>query len=70
MNDADLLGRAEVSVAEIMGARNWTVTKLLAAQNLNHDYGSITIKGHRVAVLSLSYFSWSFVFFICGHTNW
>jgi hypothetical protein len=52
MSEADLLGRAEVSVPEIMGARNWTVTKNLTAQVLNKNYGTITIKGLRVAVLS------------------
>lgn len=48
MNEGDLLGRAEVSVPEIMGARNWTVTKSLKAQIQNKDYGSITIMGLRV----------------------
>ncbi len=51
MPDADLLGRVEVSVAEIMGARNWTISKQLTAQKLNHNYGSIIIKGLRVSVL-------------------
>ena len=54
MKEGDLLGRVEVSVAEIMGARNWTITKKLVAQMLNHDYGSIIIKGHRVSVLTQS----------------
>jgi hypothetical protein len=57
MKEADLLGRAEISVAEIMGARNWTVTKQLTAQKSNHNYGSIIIRGFRVAVLMQSYFT-------------
>ena len=52
MSEADLLGRAEVSVPEIMGARNWTVTKQLSAQVLNKNYGSVTIMGLRVMVCS------------------
>lgn len=56
MKEADLLGTAEVSVSEVMGARSWTVTKKLSAQKLNKNYGSITIKGHRVAVMAQSQF--------------
>jgi hypothetical protein len=48
MKEADLLGRAEVSIPEIMGARNWTITKPLTAQKLNKNYGTITVKGHRI----------------------
>jgi hypothetical protein len=48
MKEGDLLGRAEVSVSEIMGARSWTVTKQLAAQIKNDNYGMVTIKGSRL----------------------
>jgi hypothetical protein len=51
MKEADLLGQAEVSISEIMGARSWTVTKKLAAQKRNFNYGSVTIKGSRLQVI-------------------
>ena len=50
MREGDLLGRAEVTVPEIMGARNWTVTKPLSAQIKNKNYGTVTIMGLRVVV--------------------
>ena len=48
MKEGDLLGRAEVSVPEIMGARNWTVTKPLTAQKQHKNYGTITVQGFRI----------------------
>ena len=51
MKEADLLGQAEVSVSEIMGARNWTVTKKLSAQRTHFNYGTVTIKGSRLQVI-------------------
>jgi hypothetical protein len=44
MRKADMLGRAEVSISEIMSARSWTVTKNLEGHTL---HGSVTIKGSR-----------------------
>ena len=56
MSEADLLGRAEVTLVEIMGARNWTVEKPLTGQVLNKNYGTITIMGLRVVVYAASSF--------------
>ena len=50
MAEGDLLGRTELTVAEIMGARSWTVTKKLTAQVLNKEYGSVTIMGLKLEV--------------------
>ncbi len=52
MAEGDLLGRAELTVAEIMGGRNWTVTKKLSAQVLNKEYGNVTIMGLKLQVLN------------------
>uniref|UniRef100_A0A7S0QQF9 C2 domain-containing protein n=1 Tax=Cryptomonas curvata TaxID=233186 RepID=A0A7S0QQF9_9CRYP len=45
MAEGDLLGRMELTVAEIMGGKDWTVTRKLTAQVLNKDYGTVTIMG-------------------------
>ena len=50
MAEGDLLGRTELTVAEIMGGRNWTITKKLTAQVLNKDYGTVTIMGLKLKV--------------------
>mmetsp|Transcript_60509 Transcript_60509/g.161332 ORF Transcript_60509/g.161332 Transcript_60509/m.161332 type:complete len:625 (+) Transcript_60509:40-1914(+) len=48
MEAGDLLGTAEVTLSEIMGARSWTVTKELSAQIKNKNYGTVTIQGLRL----------------------
>jgi hypothetical protein len=50
MAEGDLLGRTEFTVAELMGARSWTVTRKLTAQVLNKDYGTVTIMGMKLEV--------------------
>lgn len=55
MPEADLLGRTEVTVAEIMGGRNWTVTKKLSGRTQNKDYGTVTVMGLKLEVEARSF---------------